>query len=112
MSRPLKWRKVCQLPAHAFFGPLGVGARKNHSIEMTVDEFECIRLIDYEGLNQEACAKSMNVARTTVQGIYAEARRKLAILLVESAALRIEGGEYQLCDGKKNHCHCKCNPQK
>jgi len=66
---------------------------------MTVDEYEAIRLIDLEGLTQEECAKQMNVARTTVQGIYAEARKKLARSLVDGKILLIEGGEYRLCEG-------------
>lgn len=64
---------------------------------MTVDEYETIRLIDLEGFTQEECAQQMNVARTTVQGIYAEARKKVASSLVHGKVLWIEGGEYQLC---------------
>jgi len=71
---------------------------------MTVDEYETIRLIDLEGLTQEMCAGQMNIARTTVQGIYNEARRKLARSLVSGTVLRIEGGEYRLCDGKETGC--------
>ncbi|WP_312700487.1 DUF134 domain-containing protein, partial [Sedimentibacter sp.] len=69
-----------------------------------VDEYETIRLIDLEELSQEECASQMNVARTTVQGIYSEARKKLAESLVNGKVLRIEGGEYRLCDGDGEAC--------
>jgi hypothetical protein len=71
---------------------------------MTVDEYETIRLIDLDGFTQEECANQMNISRTTVQGIYDEARRKLAESLVNGKVLWIEGGEYQLCDGNGNGC--------
>ena len=64
---------------------------------MSVDEFESIRLIDLEGLTQEECAARMQVARATVQAIYAAARRKIATCLVFERELRIEGGDYVLC---------------
>ena len=63
---------------------------------MSIDEYESIRLIDYEGLNQEECAKSMDVARTTVTSIYDSARKKLAQLLVEGKTLCISGGAYRI----------------
>jgi predicted DNA-binding protein (UPF0251 family) len=71
---------------------------------MTVDEYETIRLIDLEGFTQEECAKHMNIARTTVQGMYNDARKKLAESLVNGKLLRIEGGEYRLCDGFGKSC--------
>ena len=74
MARPRKWRNVCSLPEKNKFGPLDSHMNEAHSIKMTIDEYETIRLIDHEGLTQEECAQQMNVARTTVQGIYSEAR--------------------------------------
>lgn len=116
MPRPRKWRHVCCLPTTNRFGPLGGCMHTQDSIQMTVDEYETIRLIDLEGLTQEECAGHMHIARTTVQGIYLEARRKLAQALVEGLVLSIEGGDYQLCDGqnsccRKGSCHKGCMRQ-
>lgn len=108
MPRPIKWRKVCCLPNSNKFGPLNSNTDEQNDVRMTVDEYETIRLIDLEGFTQEECAKQMNVARTTVQGIYVEARKKLAESLVRGKVLLIEGGEYRLCDGSGNGCGRGC----
>lgn len=108
MPRPVKWRRVCCMPENNKFGPLGVGAGKGERIIMKVDEYETVRLIDLEGFTQEECAKQMNIARTTVQGIYTDARKKLAESLVNGRLLIIEGGEYLLCDGSGNGCGRGC----
>lgn len=104
MARPKKWRKVCCLPDSSRFGPLDSAINNENLVHMTIDEYETIRLIDLEGYTQETCSKQMNVARTTVQGIYDEARKKLADVLVNGKVLCIEGGEYQLCDGFGKAC--------
>lgn len=74
---------------------------------MTVDEYEAIRLIDLEGMTQEECSEKMDVARTTVQRIYNDARNKLAMSLVEGKLLQIQGGDYKLCDYEDSGCGCK-----
>ena len=104
MARPRKWRTVCELPESNKFGPLSTRANHQHFLIMTIDEYEAIRLIDLEGLNQEECAQQMNIARTTVQGVYTEARKKLAESLVKGKVLRIEGGNYKLCNGLGKAC--------
>ncbi|MBV4418466.1 DUF134 domain-containing protein [Clostridium tyrobutyricum] len=102
MARPMKWRKVCCLPETNRFGPLDSPADAKNHVIMTIDEYETIRLIDLDGFTQEECAAQMNVARSTVQGIYIEARKKLAESLVNGKMLLIAGGEYRLCEGLGN----------
>lgn len=75
-------------------------------VVMTVEEYETIRLIDRQGFSQEECGNYMHIARTTVQQIYADARKKLADALVDGAPLRIEGGNYRLCSGEEEFCAC------
>ena len=77
-------------------------------VTMTVDEYETIRLIDLEGLTQEECSNQMNVARTTVQSIYNDARKKIAESVVNGKVLKIEGGDYQLCDRNVRPCGKEC----
>jgi len=98
MPRPRKYRKVCHFPSTLSFHCADAGPESPRII-LNLDEYEAIRLIDREGLSQEACAQRMGVARTTVQQIYTNARRKLADFLVEGASLHIEGGDVRLCDG-------------
>lgn len=97
MARPRKCRRVCHFPTSQGFVPTG-GELPGPEIHLTVDEYEAIRLIDHEGLSQEECGLRMAVARTTVQQIYAQARKKLADMLVEGRPLRITGGDVLLCD--------------
>lgn len=105
MPRPKKCRKVCQMPTTKEFQPIGDTSCKA-SVILTVDEYEAIRLIDKQGFSQEECSNYMQVARTTVQLIYNSARKKLADALVDGLSIRIEGGDFQLCDGNEDYCGC------
>ncbi len=106
MPRPRKCRKVCKLPINNVFQPINQNTMPNKEIIMSVDEYETIRLIDLENFSQEECSFYMKIARTTVQQIYFSARKKIASTLVEGCTLRIEGGDYQLCDGEEHQCNC------
>ena len=65
-------------------------------IVLTVDEFEAIRLKDVDGLEQEQSAQRMNISQPTFHRLYLEARRKIADVIVNGKALKIEGGTYEI----------------
>ena len=90
MSRPVRCRRIEQMPDYRSFSP--DDAEATGSVRMTVDEYEAFRLLDDEGLTQEACAARMNIARTTVTAIYDSARKKIADVIVHGKRLLITGG--------------------
>ena len=90
MPRPVRCRRIEQLPVYRSFSPDDITATED--VQMTVDEYEALRLLDGEGLTQEACAARMNIARTTVTAIYENARKKVADALVHGKRLLITGG--------------------
>lgn len=113
MPRPRKWKKVCCLPESTLYGPLGENSSTDAAIVMSVEEYETIRLIDYEGLTQEESAERMQVARGTVQSLYQEARKKLAESLVDGKMVKIEGGSYQFYDEDEKVYGCRrCRRQR
>ena len=101
MARPCRQRRIMRFPDHWLFSAEDSEKKDDGNI-MTLDEYEAVRLIDYEGLTQEQCAEYMNVGRTTVTAIYDSARRKLASLIVDGKRLRISGGVYVVTSGKNS----------
>lgn len=93
MPRPVMDRRVSGRPASSLFKPAGIPAKELPEIDLTLDEFEALRLADYEGLYQEAAALRMGVSRQTFGRIVEAARRKIADALVNGKALRVEGGK-------------------
>ena len=89
-GRREKLRRVGIIPEYRGFTPDGLVS--GDAIDMTVDELEVLRLCDLEGLNQEAVAQHMGIARATVAAICSRAHRKVANALVNGRAIVIEGG--------------------
>jgi predicted DNA-binding protein (UPF0251 family) len=90
MSRPKKERCIRCQPNALYFKPRGIPLIQLEEVGLSLDELEAIRLADYEGLYHEQAAEKMNISRPTFGRILGEARRKLAEVLVEGKALRIE----------------------
>jgi predicted DNA-binding protein (UPF0251 family) len=77
------------------FKPYGIARLVVSSVSLQYDEYETIRLLDYEGMNQDQAAKQMNVSRPTLTRIYEKARKTIAQALVEGKMIVIEGGNVQ-----------------
>ncbi|MEI6875810.1 MAG: DUF134 domain-containing protein [Spirochaetota bacterium] len=93
MPRPISERRIGAAIPPRVMKPAGVPERELEQIVLGFDEAEAIRLADYEGLYQEAAARSMGVSRQTFGRIIESARHKVANALLHGKALRIEGGE-------------------
>lgn len=94
--RRRRCRRIGYLPAVKYFKPRGVPLSSLQEVVLTLDEFEALRLADFEGLYQEEAAKRMGVSRQTFGRILEEAHRKVADALVNAKALRVEGGVVEL----------------
>lgn len=94
------------MPKIDTFGPYNVAHDNLEHIQMTVEEYETIRLIDHEGFTQDQCGEVMGVARSTVQRIYEMARRKVADSMVNGKLIKIHGGNFRLCEDLESYATC------
>jgi predicted DNA-binding protein (UPF0251 family) len=99
MPRPPKCRRVAFLPGATYFKPAGIPLLVLDEVRLSVEEAEAIRLKDLEGLEQEQSAEKMNISRPTFQRVLASARQKIADALLNSKAIRIEGGNFEVAPG-------------
>ena len=106
MPRPKCQRNICGMPDKNYFKPRGIPTVDLEEIVLNLDEFEAIRLADYEQLYQEDAATQMNVSRQTFGRIIEAAHKKIADVLLNGKALKIAGGEVAL-DEKKSCGHGK-----
>ncbi len=111
MPRQKRMRRVSQGPKHNGFRavfPKGHTA-KNDSIQLHLEEYESIKLMDYELHSQEEAADYMRVSRPTITRIYESARRKIAQALIEGRNIEIGGGKFEFDDQwiVCPHCHAR-----
>lgn len=102
MPRPFCPRRIAGRPAAPLFKPAGIPCHGLDEIVMTLDEFEALRLADFEGLYQEDAAGRLGISRPTFSRIIESAHRKTADALLHGKALRIEGGPVEI--GRRRCC--------
>jgi uncharacterized protein len=94
--RPRKCRIVQASPAARFFKPRGIPMCALEVVALKDEEWEAIRLADYEKLDQATAARQMGVSRPTFSRVLASARTAVAKALAEGSALAIGGGDFLL----------------
>ena len=101
MPRPKKTRFVSAYPMISAFVPRGKDI--SGEVSMTVEEFEAIRLSDFEHLDQERAAVMMGVSRHTFGRLLSAGRSIVADALVTGKILTIEGGDFEFRGGGQGH---------
>lgn len=101
MPRPKHPRHIASEPLVREFQP-GTASQPD-LIPLSLDEYETIRLIDYQGLDQSQAAEIMKVSRQTVGRILKSGRFKQARALVEGKGLKLGGGCYKVRGRRGRH---------
>ena len=110
-ARRKRARRVLNPPSIKGFRPYGKDADakpSTTSVNLLIEEYEAIRLCDYDGLSHQQASLLMDVSRPTFTRIYAAALRKLAVAFVEGRQIVIEGGKVYF-DSDWHRCNsCEC----
>ncbi len=93
MPRPCRCRRIRCNPDTNYFKPRGIPLDGLEEVSLALDELEAIRLADLKGLYQEDAAKKMKISRQTFGNIIERAHKKIADVLLNAKALKIEGGK-------------------
>ena len=107
MARPRQISKVQIPPRIKGFIPIGYYKEESDPVQLNIEEYEVIRLLDYEGLSQVEAAGVMQISRPTLTRIYERARKKIATALTEAHQILLEGGN-AIFDGNWYGCE-RCN---
>lgn len=92
-GRPKKYRIVRSDPRISQFSPRGKPGRPDE-VNLSMDEFEAIRLADFVRVSQKKAAKSMNISQQTFSRILKGARRTFADGIINGKIIKIQGGCY------------------
>ena len=107
MGRPQRSRRICCEPEFSSFIP--EEKQFTDTVNLSTDEYEVIRIVDFEKQTHEAAAARMDISRTTATEIYESARYKIADCIVNGKKMVISGGNYRLCNSTPPRpCGDKC----
>lgn len=109
MPRRTRLRKVVAPPEFKGYKPYGTNKNSKEHIELLYEEYEAIKLSDYDLMNHKEASELMGVSRPTFARIYESARRKIAMAFVETKEIRTVFGNTQMDDSWFicNACHAR-----
>lgn len=84
-----KRRRCRRFSQNRVFKPAGIPSCELEEVHIYLDEFEAIRLCDYEGLNQIEASEKMNISRATVQRLLYSGRKKITEAILNNKVLVI-----------------------
>jgi len=88
MPRRRRLRRVVSPPGFKGYRPYGLAHRNQGVVELFYEEYESIKLADYDSMTHLEASEVMGVSRATFARIYAKARQKIALALVESKEIK------------------------
>ena len=109
MPRRRHLRKVVAPPGFKGYRPFGYRGGRNRAVELLYEEYEAIKLADYDMLSHDEACVLMGISRPTFARIYKSARQKIAKALVETREIKSVFGyarfdeDWFLC----NDCHAR-----
>jgi len=92
MARPKNNRIVYAPPFYTEFKPAGISINSLDEIQLSLDEFEGIRLADLLGMSHEEAANEMGISRSTFSRLIVKARKKIASFFFHGKSLVVTGG--------------------
>ena len=92
MPRPKSNRIVHEPPLYTEFKPVGSKGQTLEVIDLSLDEFEALRLADQQGMSHAEAADEMEISRSTFTRLIEHARKKLADFILQGKLLSINGG--------------------
>lgn len=90
MPRPCKQRRIGSRPNSLYFKPAGVRMNELMEVDLSLPEFESIKLIDFDGISQAEAGNKMEVSQSTLSRILSSGRKKIADAIINGKAIRIE----------------------
>ncbi len=96
MPRPRRIRRVSFQPDVTYFKPAGIPIVDLKETILSFDELEAIRLIDFEEIEQGKASKKMKISQPTLSRLLSSARKKLADAVINSHAIKIQGGNFKM----------------